>query len=507
MTSEVAHPLLRKVDDVIANHPDRIAIIDKDGVEYSYATLSKKINYCRQVLKEKGVRLGTKVLVAVPMTIELYAILLALFSLGGIAVFLDPWLKGKQMGQIIRKAKPELMIISSRLRILALLLPATWSIKSWWGVKKLKELDAPWSKTPVTNEDLALITFTGGTGGFPKGADRTFGFLAAQLDALEDHLVGEGVLRDYTNFPIVGLADLAMGNTVIVPSINLMKIHESDPSEVSKSLELTKANRLIVSPALLKKAVQGFIQAKSSHGIKEVLSGGAPISFELIETCLDNFPQVEFEAIFGSTEAEPISVTSFDKMRQKMTDPLKGVFVGTPGKKVRVRIIEAYTGVINAAKFEELTCQPGEVGELIVTGDHVNKNYFEDQAAFEENKIIDSEGTIWHRSGDMAYFDNEDMYLVGRLHRIMSYQNKVLHPYPIEFLVERKFGLMDIGYIKSKEGQFFLYIGGQKEIKEAAIREAIQNANYPIDKIIARNKALPRDPRHRSKLDLSKLGH
>jgi len=43
MTSEVAHPLLRKVDDVIANHPDRIAIIDKDGVEYSYATLSKKI--------------------------------------------------------------------------------------------------------------------------------------------------------------------------------------------------------------------------------------------------------------------------------------------------------------------------------------------------------------------------------------------------------------------------------------------------------------------------------
>ena len=40
-----------------------------------------------------------------------------------------------------------------------------------------------------------------------------------------------------------------------------------------------------------------------------------------------------------------------------------------------------------------------------------------------------------------------------------------------------------------------------------AIKAAFEEAGYPLDKIITNNKALPRDPRHRSKLDLGKLGH
>ncbi|HIA05762.1 MAG TPA: hypothetical protein EYN71_03465 [Flavobacteriales bacterium] len=66
---------------------------------------------------------------------------------------------------------------------------------------------------------------------------------------------------------------------------------------------------------------------------------------------------------------------------------------------------------------------------------------------------------------------------------------------------------MDTGYIKSKDGEFILFIGGQDAVDADLIREAINKAGYPIDKIVASKADLPRDPRHRSKLDLSKLKH
>ncbi len=507
------HLLLNKVKKVVETHPERIAIIDKDGRNCSYNELSKQIDEARKVLQKKGVQKGSKVLVAVPMSIELYAILLALFSMGGIAVFLDPWLKGKQMGQIIKKVQPEVLVIASRLKWIACFLPATWKIKNWWGVKKLRMnappsgIKNPWrdNPTPVSNDDIALITFTSGTSGHPKGADRSFGFLAAQLKVLEPHLKGKMICRDFTNFPIVGLADLALGNTVIVPNINLMKIHRANPVQITEYLKRTRANRLIVSPSLLGRTVEGLLKNQNTSDIHSVLTGGAPISYSLVETCLAKFPEIHFEAIFGSTEAEPIAITTFEIIKNNMKNPLKGVFVGRPVNEIICKIIKPLQKQINAAQFEKLICKDGFVGELVVTGEHVNKSYFEDDQAFYENKIIDKQNRIWHRTGDIGYFSENGLYLVGRLSRLMKKGKDFLFPYPVEFFLEREFGLQDTGYVQSENGKFSLCIGGKPFVNIAKIRQALASNNLPIDNIKTINKNLPRDPRHKSKLDVCRL--
>ena len=77
-------------------YPERIAIIERD-VQISYAELDKKIDDTMAYFQSKGIKPGDRVLVFVPMSIDLYRITLALFKLGATAVFLDEWVSLKRL--------------------------------------------------------------------------------------------------------------------------------------------------------------------------------------------------------------------------------------------------------------------------------------------------------------------------------------------------------------------------------------------------------------------------
>ncbi len=505
MDQPALHPLLYMVQQGFEQYPARDAILDKSGKIWSYADLRKAVCACQASLRQKGIEKGTRVLVAIPMSGELYALLLAIFSLGGIAIFLDPWMRGKQMSAVIRQVRPEILVISPKLAWLAYALPATWRIPTWWKLGQIIPVEKDVHYTAVEETDQALITFTSGTSGLPKGANRTFGFLSAQMEALTPHLKQSHPSRDYTNFPIVGLANLAIGNTIIVPRLNLMRIHQANPDQVARTLVNSQANRLIVSPSLLKIALDGLAYSFEKHVIENCFTGGAPIAHSLIERGLTQFPEIDFEAIFGSTEAEPVSIVSFGEMAKQMNDPLRGVYVGKPAAITHWRLIQPRLGPIETQEWESISCQPGEVGELCVCGDHVNKSYFENPEAFFQYKITDPGGNIWHRMGDMAYEDDGALYLVGRLHRMMHHDSLVIHPFPFEFLLERTLNLTDTAYIQLKNGTFCLYVGNGNTKEVKPIFQLANTHQFPLNRVYLASKSLPRDARHRSKIQIKGL--
>ena len=293
------HPVFDDITHALDHYKDRTAIIDKNGRSYSYAELKTYITGTRAELKYRGVGKGSKVLVFVPMSMELYAILEAIFSLGATAIFLDPWMKGKKMGQVIKQVQPDLFVVTKRIAKLTWLLPATWGLKKW-SFSTLKRNDDEWEIEQVDDEDNALITFTSGTSGAPKGANRTFAFLLAQSESLKDHLQRnpDETSVDFTNFPIVGLADFALGNTVVIPRINLMKIHKANSDELIDHIHEVSVSRIIVSPSLLSKVLEGS-KSKGQGSIAQIVTGGAPISKQLISDCLELFKNVELEGIYG----------------------------------------------------------------------------------------------------------------------------------------------------------------------------------------------------------------
>ncbi len=509
MNQPGSHLVYHDLQNSFKNYADRIAIIDKDGTACTYADFETYILGAYHNLLEKGIKKGSKVLVAVPMTMELYAILEAIFAHGAIAIFLDPWMKGKKMGSVIKQVAPDLFIVTKKLSRITWLLPATWKLKKWKvngatkAVNKNLQLSEIYNSIDIADEDNALITFTSGTSGTPKGANRTYGFILAQAETLKAHLGStEQASVDYSNFPIVGLANFALGNTVAIPQLNLMKLHQSNPDEVIDQIKDQNVSRLIVSPSLLRKVLE---KITANHTLKTVMTGGAPISINLVQTALEKCTSVYFEAIYGSTEAEPICITTFNEINKKLAEPLKGVYVGPPVPEVQLKILELKKVPINSTTFETLQLNDGEIGEIVVTGNHVNKNYYENPAAFAKNKIVDSSETIWHRTGDLGYLEKGVLYLVGRDHRVIERNGQKYYPYPIEQFLELEFGLNDLGYVQDSEGKICLHYYSKKNLNDVELKKAIADCNYPIDEIKKSEKPLPRDARHKSKLQIEKL--
>src|ERR1700741_2328448 len=77
-------------------YPDNIAIIHHEK-SISYTALESEVVKTALYFKEQGIKKGDRVLIFVPMSIDLYRIVLALFSIGAVVVFLDEWVSKKRM--------------------------------------------------------------------------------------------------------------------------------------------------------------------------------------------------------------------------------------------------------------------------------------------------------------------------------------------------------------------------------------------------------------------------
>lgn len=496
-------------DDIVNSleeNKDKVAIIDRDGTTYTYADFKKMITGTRSYLASKGIKKGTKVLVFVSMSVELYAVLEALFSLGAVIIFLDPWMGGRKMNGIIREVKPELLILNKKAAKYSWLLPSTWFMKKW-KIKDLPRNDDSFEIADIQDDDTGLVTFTSGSTGRPKGANRTYGYIDAQAKALKSKLIGDPTVQniDYTNLPIVGLAGFAIGNTVVIPNINLMKIDKVTSHEVNEQLNTAKVNRLIVSPALLNKVLEELDPNRTL--IKKVVTGGAPVSPKTVIKCVEQFPAIEFESMYGSTEVEPISGAPMPLIYNLLKEPLKGVFVGNYDDRLKLSIVTPRKGPMDAAFFEAHQLNEGEIGEIVVTGTFVNKSYYNNEQAFRRYKIVASNNEIWHRTGDIGYLENGNIYLVGRENRIIESGGKNYYPYPIEQYLQMTEGIEDVGYVQAPTGEVILYIGSGTSIDQDALAREVKIVGYPLDEVKILDRPLPRDPRHKSKLLIEELSN
>ena len=127
--------------------------------------------------------------------------------------------------------------------------------------------------------DTALVTFTTGSSGPPKGADRTHGFLAAQHRALDACLPYTDADIDLPVFPIFSLNNIAAAVTTVLPAVNLAKPAESDGAVLAAQIQATGATCCTLSPSLLR-GVSDFAASREIRldGLRRAATGGAPIT-------------------------------------------------------------------------------------------------------------------------------------------------------------------------------------------------------------------------------------
>ena len=199
----------------------------------TYLDLNDKIKAVASGLKSLGIGHGDRIIIFVPLSLELYVSMFAVQRIGAIAVFLDSWARKDHLGASAQTVAPKAMISFEKAFDLCAVVPrlSDIPIKIVLGPHEKKiyssnlELllnhKATAAIEPVQASDTALITFTTGSSGTPKGADRTHRFLAAQHRALDKELPYLMADIDLPVFPIFSLNNLAGGVTTVLPAIDL----------------------------------------------------------------------------------------------------------------------------------------------------------------------------------------------------------------------------------------------------------------------------------------------
>src|SRR5690606_10354457 len=168
------------------SYPNKTAIWDKNGDKITFSALAQQVRQTANYFRQKGIQRGDRVLLFVPMSIDLYRNVLALFYLGATIVFVDQWSKIDRLDTCCQMANCKAFVGSWKAHLLRFFSK---------GIRQIP-IKLGWSYSGAENdkmcqtlsEDAALITFTTGSTGTPKAALRTHGFLYEQFKALEEEI-------------------------------------------------------------------------------------------------------------------------------------------------------------------------------------------------------------------------------------------------------------------------------------------------------------------------------
>lgn len=485
-------------------HPMQIAIQEKNA-SVSFSELNLLVQRTAMHFKRNGIGKGDRVLVFVPMSIDLYRIVLALYQVGATAVFLDEWVSKERMELCCRIAECKGFIAPFKIRMLSVLsktlrqLPVHLS-SSAMSRETLKDV------AQVEKEDIGLITFTTGSTGTPKAAIRTHEFLKAQFDALMPLLLNNQIETDMPMLPIVLFLNLGIGRTSVIADYKAGKPELFNPMKVLEQIRQFKVEQLIGSPAYLLKLANANNPLVPS--LKRIISGGAPVFPEDAKALLQAFPSVDITIAYGSTEAEPISTIGAHELISLEENVSDGLCVGKPDEGIQlniIRISDKSLFELSSEEFDSMNLSEGMVGEIVVTGPHVLNSYLNNPEAVRNNKIWVDRERIWHRTGDAGSLRNGKLYLYGRCKQIIQWNNHTWYPFIIESrlrdLAKGKIGTLIL--LKNRP-VMVIELVSKSEISE--IRAGFMREGYPMEDIeFKRVDKIPRDPRHQSKMDYENL--
>jgi acyl-CoA synthetase (AMP-forming)/AMP-acid ligase II len=394
----------------------------------TFTELDDRANRCANGLRSIGIERGTRVLVMVKPGLEFFSLTFALFRLGAVPVMIDPGMGVGRMAECIRTVNLDAFIGIPAAHLVRLTRPRTFNNvkpvtvgRRWcWGGATLAELSQVSSGpviTPTRGDDPAAILFTSGSTGPAKGVLYEHGMFDAQIRMIQSHYRMKPGEVDVPAFPLFALFSLAMGMTVVVPEMDASRPARADPAKIVRALCDHYATNTFGSPALWNR-VAGYCAENNVKlpGLRRILIAGAPVSPTIIENLHHALPpSADVHTPYGATEALPVASISGREILdvRRAAYPGAGTCVGQSIEGAEVEIIR-----ISDEPIEEwspmLRVAQGEIGEIVVRGPSVTREYFGLPAATRLAAILDGD-TTWHRMGDVGYRDHDGrVWYAGR---------------------------------------------------------------------------------------------
>lgn len=445
------------------------------GKEMTFKTLYKKTLQFAAYLQHLGVKKGDRVAVMLPnipqTVISFYAILQA----GAIAVPVNPLYQEREIEFIMKDSGAKVIITLDMLynRVERVMKQTdlehiiVTSIKDYLPFPKniiypfiqakeqgkpptitssnsthlftqtLKSKESVLKEVPINfGEDIAILQYTGGTTGFPKGVILTHQNLVANTSMCRQWLYKmekgkEKMLAVMPLFHVYGLM------TVLVLSVmevyKMILVPKFDASGLLKTIHKQKPTVFPGAPSIYIGLMNHpDISQYDLSSIKGAISGSAPLPVEVIEKFEEKTGGKIVEG-YGLTETSPVTHVNF----LWDNEIVKGS-IGVPWPGTDAAIFSLESGEILPV---------GEVGELAIKGPQVMKGYWNNDE--ETNKVL-KDG--WLLTGDIAYMDEKGyFYIVDRKKDIIIAGGFNIYPREIEEVLYEHPAVMEASVVGVKD--------------------------------------------------------
>ncbi|BBM59708.1 AMP-binding enzyme [Leptotrichia hongkongensis] len=508
--------IIDKIKDLRKQYPDNTALFDlKTGNKITFTQIDTKSDEICSYLTQKGFKKRNKIVVFVPIGIEFYLILTAIFKMGLQAVFIDPYAGIEHINKCCEMISPDGIIGSGKILLKGFFLKGIRKIgkkinyiKMMEHSEKLSIYEKNKNQKKIQNEKIdgstpALISFTSGSTGFPKIIMRTHEFLLGQHNVLEKNLKFEKETAVYSSFPIFLLSHMATGTTTFIPDLNWRKPVESNFGNIVKQITENNIQNIILPPAIFENIVKFCKDEKIMlENVQKVYTGGAPVFYSLMKKIKDVFANAKIIALYGASEAEPISVLNFEYITEEDIENMKngdGLLAGKIVNEIELKIeeLEKTSEKNKILKDNNVEDFSALKGEILVKGENVVNGYLNVEKKPNEK---------WHRTGDMGYINKKgQLILLGRVKGRIQIEENIYYP----FTVETAFSFcknLKKSVLTSKNNKLYLFAERNPGFKgnlseDSEIKELKEK--FGIFKII--EIEIPMDKRHNSKTDYKRL--
>ncbi|TWT47651.1 fatty acid CoA ligase family protein [Botrimarina hoheduenensis] len=431
-----------------AQRPQSLAVAAANGHggfdTVTFAELDTDATRLACGLATLGIGPGKRIALLVKPGVEFVTLVFALLRTGATMVLVDAGLGRENIVRCLASTEPDGFVaipLGHALRVLKrkqfpnAKLNVTVGRRWFWGGETLRSVRRLGERADLLPthrdfpaatraEDPAAIVFTSGSTGPPKGVLYTHQTFVTQCDEIQRQYELQPGAVDLACFPLFGLFNVACGITTVLPQMDFSRPASCDPHKVLAAANQWQVTQAFASPAVWDR-LSRHCEATGATipTLKNVFSCGAPVSARVLRRTLGCVHRdAQMHTPYGATEALPVATIEAQEILGETaakTDAGAGVCVGRKFDTIDWRIIRISDDPLTT--IDETDELPrGEIGELIVRGPQVSTQYqnpiphpsASDQQRSPHNELakIKDGDAIWHRLGDVGYFDAQQRF-------------------------------------------------------------------------------------------------
>ena len=426
----------------VGENLDRAALVDgPSGRTVTYGGLEASVRGLAAGLARKGIGKGDVVAVYLPNLPEYAVIFHGVCSAGAVNTTANPLYTPGELSHQLRNSGARMLVTIPQFLDTAREAAGQAGVRDLVvvgeaeGVPSLSELiprDAEPAEIAIhPDRDLAVLPYSSGTTGLPKGVMLTHRSLVANMIQAQSRL---GVSADDVLIGVLPFFHI-YGMTVIMnlglrQGATIVTMPRFDLEEFLGLIERHRVTHaFVVPPIALALAKHPAVDDADLSSLRIVMSGAAPLGAELAGQVSDRLGCVVMQG-YGLTETSPVTHTNpIDPTR------VKAGTIGPPVPGTECRLVDPETGH---------DVETGQRGELWIRGPQVMHGYLGNPEA--TSGTIDEDG--WLHTGDVAEVDSDGYFtIVDRLKELIKYKGFQVPPAELESLIITHPAVEDVAVI------------------------------------------------------------